>query len=242
MVRQTNPTGAESCWDDDPQSESDCENYLKAQSARRRDLRTDDEDEAEDADENAADEAEEDVAETAVVAEKSGDNDEDGGDDDEEEPADEESAQLKGRKMAKAKTGKTKADAIREVIAARQAAGKDLRPKDIIETLTKKGIEVNASQVSITLRAMGVPAIKRGPGAGKPAKAAKPEADGEAVRSRATAKVRAAHATVSDDDDATPASAMEHLLEHAADFMREAGGFEKAQSALALCHKLIQRS
>jgi arginine repressor len=243
MVRQTNPTGAESCWEDEPESEAECEKYLHAQSVNsRRDPIADDDDEEEendDADEADTDEDEQDsVAEqTPVTAE----DDSDAGDDEDEEndePADKESAQLKGKKMAKAKTGKTKAESIREVIAARQEAGKDLRPRDIIETLTKKGIEVNASQVSITLRAMGVPAMKRGAAVSKPV-AAKPETNGEELKSRVTAKVRAPVAAA---DVAVSVDAMDNLLGHAADFIHEAGGIDRARSVLEMCHKVMQRT
>ena len=248
MVRQTNLTGAESCWEDDAESEADCERFLqdKARASFRSaaaddvDDDADDEDENDDEDDEDEDEDEDDsdadadvgtaVDDTVPAVEATGSS----------EPQSD-TAQLEGKKMAKAKAGgKTKADSIREVIAARQAAGKDLRPKDIIEALDKKGIEVNASQVSITLRAMGVPALKRG-GAGK-SRAEKPEpaTDNEAVKSRATAKARAELAD--SDDEPVKALVMEQLLEHAADFIREAGGFDRAQSALSLCNKLIQRS
>jgi hypothetical protein len=243
MVRQTNLTGAESCWEDDADSEADCEKFLQNKAratfsrAEADEIDEDDDEEDENSDEDSdEDDADAEVGaavdDTVPAVEAS----------DSSEPTSD-TAQLEGKKMAKAKAGgKTKADSIREVIAARQAAGKDLRPKDIIEALEKKGIEVNASQVSITLRSMGVPAIKRnGAAKSRPAKpAAEAEADGEAVKSRATAKARADIAEMADE----PAKAlvMEQLLEHAADFIREAGGFDRAQSALALCHKLIQRS
>ena len=243
MVRQTNLTGAESCWDDEPESEAACEKYLHAHSVnRRREPIEDEEEENEDADETDTDENEQDSVEekNPVTAEE----DSDVGDDEEEdeendEPADEESAQLKGKTMAKAKTGKTKAESIREVIAARQEAGKDLRPKDIIEALNKKGVEVNASQVSVTLRAMGVPAMRRsGPATSKPA-ASKPETNGEDLKSRVTAKVRAPIAAA---DVAVSVEAMDSLLGQAADFIHEAGGIDRARSVLEMCHKVMQRT
>jgi hypothetical protein len=243
MVRQTNLTGAESCWDDEPESEANCEAYLRAQNSRRREPVADAEEEKENDDSDTEDENNSETGtadkETTVVAEVADDDDDDDGvdEDEAEEPADEESAHLEGRKMAKAKTGKTKAESIREVIASRQAAGKDLRPRDIIETLTKKGIEVNASQVSITLRSMGVPAIKRG--AAAPKSAVKPETNGEDVKSRVTAKVRA---PISGDTAGVSVEAMEHLLESAADFIHEAGGFDRARSLLEMCNKVIQRT
>jgi hypothetical protein len=245
MVRQTNLTGAESCWEDDADSEADCEKFLqnkaRATFSRAEADEIDEDDDEED--ENSDEDSDEDDADAEVGAAVDDTVPAVEASDSSEPPSD--TAQLEGKKMAKAKAGgKTKADSIREVIAARQAAGKDLRPKDIIEALEKKGIEVNASQVSITLRSMGVPAIKRGGAvAGRASKpAAKPaaEADGEAVKSRATAKARADIADASDESAKT--LVMEQLLEHAADFIREAGGFDRAQSALALCHKLIQRS
>lgn len=65
-------------------------------------------------------------------------------------------------------TGATKSDMIRSEIARRQESGDSLRAKDIIATLAKRGVEVNASQVSVTLRNMGV-APTRGPNAATPA-------------------------------------------------------------------------
>lgn len=50
----------------------------------------------------------------------------------------------------------TKAEMIREEIKRRKAAGDSLRARDIIATLEEEGVEVNASQVSVTLRSMGV--------------------------------------------------------------------------------------
>jgi hypothetical protein len=251
MVRQTNLTGAESCWEDDADSEADCEKFL--QKAARATINTaadeddedeedeDEEDEEEDAedasdDENAdvGNEADESVTVTATLPAADAD------DSSESLP---EAAHSKGKKMAKAKAGgKTKADSIREVIAARQAAGKDLRPKDIIEALEKKGIEVNASQVSITLRAMGVPALRKGAGAKAKTPVAAEANDEEPTKSRPALKTRAAIDSSSDDSAAGELSHTSELLENAADFMHAAGGYERAKAVLDMCHRVIQRS
>jgi len=254
MVRQTNMTAAaaDSCWEDSLENDETCERYLQRQkekAAKQEDvLSDDDEDEIDDEDS----EDEDDDTETASVEEAedvtaahdaNADDDEDDADavlaDDAEtdpEPvAPEDSAtQSRGGKMAKTKTGgKTKAEAIREVIAAKQKAGAELRPRDIIEVLQKRGIAVNASQVSITLRAMGVPAITRG-GTGAKKKTPAAPAASETEKNRATMKRKAPEALGGTPElDATA-----RLLEAAADFMADAGGYEQAVRLLSMCHRL----
>lgn len=70
----------------------------------------------------------------------------------------------------KKREGMTKAEMIRDEIETRKKSGDSLRACDIISALKKHGTEVNASQVSVTLRSMGV-ASTRGKGEKKPAAA-----------------------------------------------------------------------
>lgn len=247
MVRQVNVTGAESCWDDGFEEDEDCEKYLRSQKSRmmaeEADADVDEDDDAEEDDtDDSDDESSDDV--TAEAEDSSTEEDDEAEEADESEATAEEDSEIaseadpeEGKKMVKPKaSGKgTKADAIRSVIEAKQAAGVEFRPRDIIEALKKKGIEVNASQVSITLRAMGVPALKRGRAA---TKGAKPEAaDGEPVRSRATAKVRA----IEPKEVAHADGLSSGMVEQAADFMHAAGGFDEAVALLTLCKKVMQR-
>jgi transposase len=111
--------------------------------------------------------------EDTLTAETDDDNDED--DDDAEVSAARDILATRSPEMAKNTkmiasrgTGATKSDMIRTEIAKRQESGDSLRAKDIIATLAKRGVEVNASQVSVTLRNMGV-APTRGPNAATPA-------------------------------------------------------------------------
>lgn len=247
MVKQVGPV--ESFWDDDITDDANCEEYLqKARGAAENDA--DDDDEADDDEENdsADDESadEEDTAEDDAeeIAKTTDGGDEDDSDDD---PAEETATTTKRRKSAKptgeemAKTkagGKTKAEFIREVIEARRKAGEELRPRDIIAVLEKKGVEVNASQVSITLRAMGVPPLRRGK---EKAKRAPVESNG-AERSREALKIRG---TAKREKLASAASDMgetEQLLNAAADFMHTAGGFEEALAALRLYNNVVSRN
>lgn len=259
MAKQTGITGADSCWEDGFDEDADCEKYLQARKTKivaEERLEEGEEDE----DNGDGDEAEEESAEEyeavaeANDAEDDEENDESDDDDDNDESddvadeaesddtADEdeepsEATSTKGRKMVKAKTGGkvTKADAIRAIIEAKQNAGVEIRPRDIIEALNKKGIAVNASQVSITLRAMGVPPAKRGGGGGRPPKARPAEV---APKSRATAKIRAVepkHDGVARDYD-------NDEIEKATELLRATGSYESAVSLLGLCHKIMQRS
>lgn len=249
MVRQVNVTGAESCWDDGFADDEDCENYLRDQKSRTMaeeasaDVDEDDDAEEEDDTDDADDDSSDDV--TAEAEDSSTEEDEETEDADESEATAEEDSEIaseanpeEGAKMIKAKSGGkvTKADAIRAVIEAKQAAGVEFRPRDVIEALKKKGIEVNASQVSITLRAMGVPALKRGVAAKSAAKPVAAETE-EPARRRATAKVRAIapHAVTNGDGVSS------NMVEQAADFMHAAGGYDEAVSLLNLCRKVMQR-
>lgn len=238
-------TEAESCWDDDSiDTDEKCEQYLRKHQrpAAEVDDADDDEDDDEDTDDDAEDEVavgeeEESDAENNEVTASGTDAETD---DSEEAPEDgsvEEASTPRGKKMARKKAdgSKTKAEHIREVIAAKQAAGAELRPRDIIAALEKKGVEVNASQVSITLRSMGIPPARKGGGAGrpktKPVAHAEPEA---AEKSRQTLKRKAV----------VPAEVDGDLSEHvgaAADFIHAVGGYVRATKLLDLCNKVLQR-
>lgn len=237
MVKQIS---ADSFWDDGSiKDDEDCENYLKNSRAEIADSEEDEEENGELA-EGSDEEAE--VEEQPIVTAENADDEADDSDDNEENPADEDdeteasSAQPKGKKMAtKASSGgKTKAESIREVIEARKKAGKDLRPRDIIADLEKRGVEVNASQVSITLRSTGVPPSRKG-GAGKKTAKESVEENGEATRSRATAKARAVAAKpVKTLREATTEDFAEvyQALTAAQTFVQTVGGLDKATRAL----------
>lgn len=245
MVRQAGVTGAESCWDDGFESDDDCEKYLQAQKTKMvadadsdTEEYTDDDDDDDDAD--ALEEGED--TEVRSSADSVDDDADDYSEDDEESEesadADEESEEAlsaKGHKMIKAKTtGKmTKADAIRSIIAARQEAGVEIRPRDIKAALEKKGIEVNASQISITLRAMGVPPATRGgkrPAAGRPA--AVTESPPEPQK-RQTARYRAKMPE-------TTTNGREVVFEQAATLLQTAGSYDAALTALNFCKKFMR--
>lgn len=83
----------------------------------------------------------------------------------------------------KKREGMTKAEMIRDEIETRKKSGDSLRACDIIAALKKHGTEVNASQVSVTLRSMGV-ASTRGKGEKKPAAVATATAKPGAPRGR----------------------------------------------------------
>jgi arginine repressor len=189
------------------EADQDAKNAPKIQASRGHAVDDDDDDDDDDEDEDAYD-----------------DDDADEYDDDEtdSDTSAKSTINKKDSKMTGKSGGKTKAEAIRAVIAARKAAGQELRPKDIIETLRDSGIEVNASQVSITLRAMGVPALRRGPASGS--KSAK---DSGSEKARALPKMRAMLAS-----DSTPAG----LLKIAQEFINIAGGHGPAK---ALLNKIV---
>lgn len=262
MVRQTGRTDAESFWDDDKDavsSDEKCEQYLTRQQKLTAAARNADDSVEEDEDDDEdVDDAEDTEAADADEADGLGtepDDDDDNADDDadDEEPeahadssestalseASEEALTPRGSKMAKkSATGtKTKADHIREIIAAKQAAGAEFRPRDIIAALEKRGVEVNASQVSITMRNMGIPASR---GGGKPkTKAAKPsEGETPPETSRATLKRKTAN---SDESSGGFSNFDAQDLEAAVDFINKVGGHARAKSLLDVCHKFAGR-
>ena len=243
MVKQIGPTGAESFWDDDITDDADCETYL--QNAREKtDAEVDEEDddsaeeESDETDEEEEEETAEDDAEVVSAEEGEEDNDE------EDKPADETAKTMRrktakpiGEKMAKTKASgaKTKAESIREVIESRRKAGDELRPRDIIAALEKKGVEVNASQVSITLRAMGVPPIKRGK---EKTKRVHAEANGAERSREALKRTPSRHAP----DAPAAMGDTEQLLNAAGKLMRTAGSFESALAALRLYNNVVSQN
>lgn len=117
--------------------------------------------------------------------------------DDEEATEDDEDAEVSAAREILAKRsstvakkrgdGMTKAEMIRDEIETRKKSGESLRACDIIASLSDKGVEVNASQVSVTLRNMGVVST-RAPRAAKgekataaPTRGRKPKAATESV-------------------------------------------------------------
>lgn len=237
---------AENFWEDGYEDEADCEKFLQEQKTK---IIEDEEEHGVTAeyDEDAEDEEDEDEDEQdsdgdyddgELVAEGDEDADEEDAEDEEdietdEDPvaeAEEDEAEAtsheEGKKMSKTKAktgGKTKAEAIREVINRRKKAGESLRPRDIIEELSANGFEVNASQVSVTLRSMGVPAAPRGRAKGT--KVAKPAAEAE-PKSRVALKRGVGEPS---HDGAGDAASM---VDMAVDFLHAAGGYAKAVELL----------
>jgi len=229
MVRQAGMTGAESVWEDGAADEEGCEKFLQAQKSKLQASAEEDVDADTDEEDEVADDEDE-PSDDDNVEDESADEDED------EDPSAE--AQPKGNKMAKAKAGKTKAESIREVIESLKAKGEELRPRNIIAALEKKGVDVNASQVSITLRSMGVPAIKRG--AGKPAKEAKTAEQNGESRSRIATKLLTPVTKAA--EPAADMDAYGDMLDTAATFMHAVGGYERAVSLLGICNKVMKHA
>ena len=251
-------TSAENFWDDGVEEESECERFLQEQKTKivedEEEISAElDDDEEEDEEYDDADDDEdddddiEDTAETEEEDEEAPETDESAEEEETEtendpvaEAEDAEAAtSVKGKKMAKTKTragGKTKAEAIREVIDRRKRAGESLRPRDIIEELTDNGFAVNASQVSVTLRSMGVPPAPKGRVKGSKAKPAAPAA--ESPKSR-----MALHKGVEDkpahNGKPKDASAM---IGMAVEFLNAAGGHDAAVELLDSVARLSQRS
>lgn len=177
-------------------------------------------DESVDADEEAWASAEsEETAESDEETDDDGAEDEEEDEDDEEETEDDEDAEVSAAREILAKRsstvakkrgdGMTKAEMIRDEIEKRKKTGDSLRACDIIASLSDKGVEVNASQVSVTLRNMGVQTT-RGPRAAKgekaeaPTRGRKAKAETENVVRVATRKTseKAAAAKAAHNDEA----------------------------------------
>jgi arginine repressor len=257
MVRQSK-TEAESCWDDESSVETDekCEKYLQSKQKPARADATPEEEDEDEVDEDIDEEEDDDaVDEDDEEVDEEDEDDEDADADDAEalgtdpeidsadttptEASITEATNPRGEKMAKKSvTGaKTKAEHIREVIAAKKAAGAELRPRDIIAALEKRGVEVNASQVSITMRAMGIPAMRKGGGA-KPKTAKTVTHEAPAETKRATLKLKA---PVSEPSVNGAMHAIDEQIGAAADFIHAVGGYERAVSLLNLCNKVSSR-
>lgn len=256
-------SSAENFWDEGVEEEAECERYLQHQKVKmiedEENITEDEYDEEVDEDEGDDEESDEDDVDDSeaaeesennadpVVAEESADSQEVTDDDpaaDAEEDA-EAAKPVKEKKMAKTRTkagGKTKAEAIREIIERRQKAKESLRPRDIIEELNENGFEVNASQVSVTLRNMGVPPAPKGRGKGtaKPA-AATPT---EEQKSRMALKRGVSGATKPQAVAGTDGQLKETelMLDSAAEFVHTAGGYEKAVALLNMYHRIVSRN
>ncbi len=237
-------TSAENFWEDGLEEEAECEKFLQEQKTKtiedEEDIVAEFDESEEDADNSEYDdEEEEDYEESDELAEEDAEApetdelaEEDGcyseNDTVAESDEDEAATKVKGKKMVKAAKpragGQTKAEAIREVIDRRKRAKESLRPRDIIEELTNNGVEVNASQVSVTLRSMGVPPAPKGriKGTKMPAK------DAATPPSRMARKKGVGERPAHDGKSATPAS----IVEMAVDFLEAAGGREKAVELL----------
>jgi hypothetical protein len=257
-------TEAESCWDGSENDEEMRQRYLKRQNtitAATNSAHVESESAEEEEAEDEEDEEEVDEDEDSETADDDDeyeddeeDEDEEDADADEEEPHAETSSEepenvapvksaaiTKGSKVIKHREAgsKTKAESIREVIEAKQKAGAELRPRDIVEALEKRGIAVNASQVSITLRSMGVPPLRKGGGAKKKQPvAAEPEA---AVRSRDALKFKQRVAPAVAPKANTNLAETEKLLAAADTFMRTCGGHKQATDMLDMCARLLHR-
>lgn len=102
------------------------------------------------------------AAEVTTEAETDASANDDATDEDDDDEAEVSAAReiinRRNHSMAKKSEGKkTKAEMIRDEITRRQKAKESVRACDIIASLADEGVEVNASQVSVTLRNMGVP-------------------------------------------------------------------------------------
>jgi hypothetical protein len=245
-------TSAENFWDDGLEEEAECEKFLQEQKTKvieyeeeetSAELAGDDEDEDEEYEEDEEEEDVDDDIEDAADVEEEEDDDvelpetdhaaEEEDSETENDPvADAEDADatksVKGKKMAKPKTrtgGKTKAEAIREVIDRRKRAGESLRPRDIIEELTDNGFAVNASQVSVTLRSMGVPPAPKGRIKGTKIKPATPGAE---PKSRMALKTGVGEKPAHNGKPADAAN----MVDMAVEFLKAAGGHDKAVELL----------
>lgn len=248
----TTGTSAESFWDEG--DETECERYLQHQKAKtvedeENDVEAEyDEDEEEETDDDESVEeeisAEDETADDDEADESDSEEEEDPIDDDDPvaEADDAEATQpVKEEKMVKAKAktgGKTKAEAIREVIERRKRASASLRPRDIIEELSENGFEVNASQVSVTLRSMGVPPAPKGRVKGTKMKPKEPAATAEPKSRMATKRGVGERPAAAHDGELLETEAM---LDKAAEFVSASGGYEKAVAILGMYNRIVSR-
>lgn len=193
-------------------------------------------------------------AEAAAASDEETDDDadddeaEEDDDDDSEETEDDEDAEVSAAReilekrsstVAKKREGLTKAEMIRNEIEKRKKSGDSLRACDIIATLSDKGVEVNASQVSVTLRNMGVASTRgRKPKGDKaattPTRGRRPKAASEdegvvrVAHRKATEKAPAAKTTQSGS------AFTEADLEATAEFVAAVGGAERGATLLRI--------
>lgn len=250
-------TSAENFWDEGFEEETECERFLQKQKTKTVEDEENEVDAEYEEDEDVDDEEETDDDESATeeisAEEETADDDEtDESDSEEEDPVEENdpvaedendadaTQPVKEEKMVKARTktgGKTKAEAIREVIERRKRAGASLRPRDIIEELSDNGFEVNASQVSVTLRSMGVPPAPKGRVKGTKMKPKEPTATTE-PKSRMALKRGVGEKAAAHDGELLETEAM---LDKAAEFVTASGGYEKAVAILGMYNRIVSR-
>lgn len=195
------------------------------------------------------------VEETDAATAEEEDEDDSDDDEDEEETEDDEDAEVsaakdilskrRGSTVAKKRgDGMTKAEMIRDEIEKRKKSGDSLRACDIISSLSDKGVEVNASQVSVTLRNMGVPSGPRGrtakpkAAAGeKPTRGRRPKAEPASERPLAHYKQGAAKTP-----KAAPSSNGEAFTETeilaTSDFVTAVGGAERGTALLRIFSRM----
>lgn len=177
--------------------------------------------------------------------------DEEEAEDDEEATEDDEDAEVSAAREILAKRsstvakkrgeGMTKAEMIRDEIEKRKKSGESLRACDIIASLSDKGVEVNASQVSVTLRSMGV-ASTRGRGAAKGEKAAAPTR-GRKPKAAAESVVRVAQRKTTEKASAAAAATTgtaftEADLEATAEFISVVGNAERGATLLRIFSRM----
>lgn len=217
----------------------------------------DDEDGADDVAESPDDDeaawAEAEAKEPTVTAEETEteDFDEDAEDDNEEdeENEDDEEAEVSAARdilakrsstVAKKREGKTKAEMIRDEIERRKKSGDSLRACDIIAALNEEGVEVNASQVSVTLRSMGVESTrgqrKTKETAEKPTRGRKPKAAAEGM-SRVHHR-KTDEKPVSVKAQASDTAFTEADLDATAEFISAVGSAERGSTLLRIFSRM----
>jgi hypothetical protein len=128
---------------------------------------------------------------------------------------------------------KTKAELIRDEIAARKAKSDDpIRPRDVIAALADRGIKVAAPQVSVALRDFGKPSAAKAAAKGEKKKTA-------AEPKRVAAKVRSAVSAKSTPAANEPSYA---ALESVAAFVKGSGGVETARQLLDAYSRLFNQA
>lgn len=182
--------------------------------------------------------AEEEVEVEEVGADEDGDEDEAQEDDDAEVSAARDILSKRSSNVKK-REGMTKAEMIRDEIEKRKASDDSLRACDIIAALKKRGTEVNASQVSVTLRNMGV-ASMRGKGEKKPVAAVAAAPRGRRPKAEAEVKSRVHHKAAATEKAPLPRvvkngeAFTEADLTATTDFLAAVGGAERGATLLRI--------